>query len=84
LTKCTASVDTASAQVTSVSQTVLHFLPPGALPPLIINYSASSVPILQLGLTGQGLSERGTAMFSLWWILLLARDDGLILDKAAQ
>ncbi len=47
-------------------------------------HMASSVPILQLGLTGQGLSERGTAMFSLWRILLLARDDGLILDKAAQ
>lgn len=54
----TASLDTANAQVTSVSQTVLRFLPPGALPPLIINYSASSVPILQLGLTGQGLSEQ--------------------------
>ena len=50
-----ASLDTANAQVTAVSQTVLRFLPPGALPPLIINYSASSVPILQLGLTGQGL-----------------------------
>src|SRR6266481_755016 len=54
----TASLDTANAQVTSVSQTILRFLPPGALPPLIINYSASSVPIVQLGLTGQGLSEQ--------------------------
>ncbi len=36
----TASLDTANAQVTSVSQTILRFLPPGALPPLIINYSA--------------------------------------------
>src|SRR3984957_11681712 len=53
-----ASLDTANAQVTAVSQTVLRFLPPGALPPLIINYSASSVPILQLGLTGEGLSEQ--------------------------
>src|SRR6266853_1384256 len=53
-----ASLDTANAQVTSVSQTILRFLPPGALPPLIINYSASSVPIVQLGLTGQGLSEQ--------------------------
>jgi CzcA family heavy metal efflux pump len=52
------SLDTANAQVTAVSQTILRFLPPGALPPLIINYSASSVPILQLGLTGQGLSEQ--------------------------
>ena len=52
------SLDTANAQVTAVSQTILRFLPPGALPPLIINYSASSVPILQLGLSGQGLSEQ--------------------------
>jgi multidrug efflux pump subunit AcrB len=54
----TASLDTANAQVTSVSQTVLRFLPPGALPPLIINYSASSVPIVQLGLSGQELSKQ--------------------------
>jgi multidrug efflux pump subunit AcrB len=47
------SLDTANAQVTAVSQTILRFLPPGALPPLIINYSASSVPILQ-GLSGKG------------------------------
>ena len=54
----TASLDTANAQVTAVSQTILRQLPPGTLPPLIINYSASSVPILQLGLTGPGLSEQ--------------------------
>ena len=53
-----ASLDTANAQVTAVSQTILRQLPPGALPPLIINYSASSVPIVQIGLTGQGLSEQ--------------------------
>src|SRR6202453_3527471 len=53
-----ASVDTANAQVTSISQTILRQLPPGTLPPLIINYSASSVPILQLGLSGKGLSEQ--------------------------
>jgi multidrug efflux pump subunit AcrB len=53
-----ASLDTANAQVTAVSQTVLRQLPPGTLPPLIINYSASSVPILQLGISGQGLSEQ--------------------------
>src|SRR5271170_682832 len=52
------SLDTANAQVTAVSQTILRQLPPGTLPPLIINYSASSVPILQLGLSGQGLSEQ--------------------------
>jgi multidrug efflux pump subunit AcrB len=53
-----ASLDSANAQVTAVSQAVLRQLPPGTLPPLIINYSASSVPILQLGLSGQGLSEQ--------------------------
>ena len=53
-----ASLDTANAQVTAGSQTILRFLPPGTLPPLIINYSASSVPILQLGISGQGLSEQ--------------------------
>src|SRR5262245_21302138 len=47
-----ASLDTANAQVTAVSQTILRQLPPSTLPPLIINYSASSVPILQLGLSG--------------------------------
>src|SRR3989441_12056639 len=51
-----ASLDTANAQVTAISQTSLRQLPPGTLPPLIINYSASSVPILQLALSG--LSEQ--------------------------
>src|SRR5215469_6513995 len=53
-----ASLDTANAQATAVSQAILRQLPPGTLPPLIINYSASSVPILQLGLSGTGLSEQ--------------------------
>src|SRR6202789_1967050 len=52
-----ASVDRANAQITAVSQTILRQLPPGALPPLIINYSASTVPILQLGLSGKNLTE---------------------------
>ncbi len=52
------SIDTANAQVTAASQMLLRQLPPGTEPPLIINYSASSVPILQLGLSGQGLSEQ--------------------------
>jgi CzcA family heavy metal efflux pump len=52
------SLETANAQVTAISQALLRQLPPGTLPPLIINYSASSVPILQLGLSGQGLSEQ--------------------------
>src|SRR6202521_2695927 len=53
-----ASLDTANAQVTAISQTGLRQFPPGTLPPLIINYSASSVPIVQLGLSGKGLSEQ--------------------------
>lgn len=48
----------AVAQVTAISQTQLRLLPPGTTPPLVIQYSASSVPILQLGLSGQGLSEQ--------------------------
>ncbi len=53
-----ASLDTANAQVSSSAQFELRQLPPGTLPPQIINFSASSVPILQLGLSGQGLSEQ--------------------------
>jgi multidrug efflux pump subunit AcrB len=52
-----ASLDTANAQVTAVSQTILRQLPVGTQPPLILDFSASSVPILQLGLSGKGLSE---------------------------
>jgi CzcA family heavy metal efflux pump len=52
------SIDTANAQVTAASQMMLRQLPPGTQPPLVINFSASSVPILQLGLSGQGLSEQ--------------------------
>jgi CzcA family heavy metal efflux pump len=53
-----ASLDTANAQVTAASQYLLKQLPPGTLAPEIINFSASSVPILQLGISGQGLSEQ--------------------------
>jgi multidrug efflux pump subunit AcrB len=53
----TASVDRANAQVTAASQSILRQLPPGTLPPLIVNYTASSVPILQLSLSCPGLSE---------------------------
>ena len=52
-----ASLDTANAQVTAASQYMLRQLPPGTLPPQVINFSASSVPILQLGISGQGMSE---------------------------
>ena len=52
-----ASVDRANAQVTAISQTLLRQLPPGALPPLILNYSASTIPVLQLGISGKNLTE---------------------------
>ncbi|HYK63164.1 MAG TPA: efflux RND transporter permease subunit [Bryobacteraceae bacterium] len=52
------SVDRANAQITAGSQTILRQLPPGTLPPLIINYNASTVPILQLSLSGPGLNEQ--------------------------
>ena len=51
-------IGNAVAQVTAVSQTLLRQLPQGTTPPLIIQYNASSVPILQLALSGQGLSEQ--------------------------
>ena len=63
-----ASLDTANAQVTSVSQFVLKNLPPGILPPEIVNFSASSVPIIQLGLSGRGLSEQQLNDFGLNFI----------------
>jgi multidrug efflux pump subunit AcrB len=53
-----ASIDSATAQVTAASQTVLRQMPPGAQPPLIITYNASTVPILQLALSGKSLSEQ--------------------------
>src|SRR5437588_6746547 len=46
------------AQITSICQTLLRTMPPGTTPPLIIQYSASNVPILQLGLSSQSLSEQ--------------------------
>jgi multidrug efflux pump subunit AcrB len=52
------SVDRANSQVVSASQFALRLLPSSIQPPEIINFSASSVPILQLGLAGQGLSEQ--------------------------
>jgi len=53
-----ASLDRAVAQITASSQTQLKMLPQGTTPPLIIAYSASSVPVLQLALSGKGLSEQ--------------------------
>jgi multidrug efflux pump subunit AcrB len=52
------NIQTANAQVTAVSQTIVKQMPAGTTPPLILNYSASTVPILQLALSGQGLTEQ--------------------------
>jgi multidrug efflux pump subunit AcrB len=54
----TADIQRGIAQITAVSQTQLKQLPPGSTPPLILAYSASSVPVLQLALSGQNLSEQ--------------------------
>jgi multidrug efflux pump subunit AcrB len=53
-----AKVEAGVAQVTSICQTLLRIMPPGTTPPLILQYSASNVPILQLGLTSKTLSEQ--------------------------
>ena len=53
-----ADIRTANAQVTAISQTIIKQMPPGATPPLILNYNASTVPIVQLALSGEGLSEQ--------------------------
>ncbi|TDY21356.1 multidrug efflux pump subunit AcrB [Paraburkholderia sp. BL6665CI2N2] len=52
------NISTANAQVTAVAQTQLRQLPAGTTPPLILNYNASTVPIIQLALSGKGLSEQ--------------------------
>ncbi len=51
------NVEAALAQVTAVSQTILRRMPPGAVPPFILQYNASSVPIIQLALSGKGIPE---------------------------
>src|SRR3954453_1470131 len=51
----------ANAQVTAVMQTQLKQLPPNTTPPLILNYNASTVPIIQLALSGSGMSEQQLA-----------------------
>ena len=53
-----AKIEAAIAQITAISQTGLRQMPPGTTPPFIITYNASSVPILQLALSGNGLSEQ--------------------------
>jgi multidrug efflux pump subunit AcrB len=57
----TVNIATANAQVTAIAQTLLKQLPAGTTPPLIINYSASTVPIIQLALGGKGLTEQNLA-----------------------
>ena len=52
------NIQTAMAQVTAISQTFLRNLPQGTTPPLVIIYSASTVPVLQIGLTSDRLSEQ--------------------------
>src|SRR6202044_1050657 len=54
----TVDIRTATAQITSLSQTVLKQMPPGITPPQILNYNASTVPILQLALSSPALSEQ--------------------------
>jgi multidrug efflux pump subunit AcrB len=53
-----ARIEAAVAQLTSVTQTILRVMPPGITPPLIIQYSASNVPILQIGVSSKILSEQ--------------------------
>src|SRR5438034_1617054 len=53
-----ANIGSADAEVTAINQTLLRTMPPGTTPPLIIRYSASNVPILQLGLQSPTLSEQ--------------------------
>ena len=52
-----ADVSAAMAQVTAASQTILRRMPPGVIPPIILRYTASSVPILQLAFSSDTLSE---------------------------
>jgi len=53
-----AKVEAGVAQVTSICQTLLRVMPPGTTPPLILQYSASNVPILQIGISSKTLSEQ--------------------------
>jgi CzcA family heavy metal efflux pump len=50
-------IDLAIAQVTALAQSLLRLMPPGMLPPYVLKYDASSVPIVQVSLGGRGLSQ---------------------------
>src|ERR1700741_1886143 len=63
-----ANVQTALAQTTAISQTFLRSLPPGTTPPLVIIYSASTVPVIQIGLTSDTLSEQQLFDFGNYFI----------------
>src|SRR3979411_1177939 len=63
-----ANIQQGIAQVTAVSQTQLKQLPAGSTPPLILAYSASTVPVLQFALSGQNLSEQGLNDYGLNFI----------------
>jgi len=52
------SIDAAVAQVTAICQPVVRTMPPGTTPPFVVRYSASSVPILQLGMSSKTLTEQ--------------------------
>src|SRR5512147_1590559 len=54
----TVDINTANAQVTAIAQTLLKQMPAGMTPPLILNYSAATVSIIQLALSGRGMSEQ--------------------------
>jgi multidrug efflux pump subunit AcrB len=51
------NINAALAQTTAASQTVLKYLPAGITPPYVLSFNASSVPVLQLALSSQGLSQ---------------------------
>src|SRR6059036_2365483 len=63
-----ANVQTALAQTGAIAQTFLRFLPPGTTPPLVIIYSASTVPVIQIGLTSDTLSEQQLFDFGNYFI----------------
>src|ERR1700694_73795 len=54
----TANIPTAIAQVVALEQSQLRQLPAGILPPLVIKYSASSIPVIQLGLSSPTMTEQ--------------------------
>src|SRR5262252_10603024 len=60
----TVDINTANAQVTAIAQTLLKQMPPGVTPPLILNYSASTVSIIQLALSGEGMTEQNLFDFA--------------------